>query len=149
MGTVCRICDRKFFLRLTYQDFATELMQLEALTDQVQGELQDQQEVLTQIMNDTALYNQQIIEEDERFQAVMIESAKDLEFLQNQKDQLSKQRDELKLKVETRRQKHVKTGAQLQQQEMELNELRLKVERERNDKSLKNTEVSRFSEFQS
>lgn len=40
-------------------------------------------------------------------------------------------------------------GAQLQQQEMELNELRLKVERERNDKSLKNTEVSRFSEFQS
>ena len=78
-------------------------MQLEALTDQVQGELQDQQEVLTQIMNDTALYNQQIIEEDERFQAVMIESAKDLEFLQNQKDQLSKQRDELKLKVETRR----------------------------------------------
>ena len=103
MGTVCRICDRKFFLRLTYQDFASELMQLEALTDQVQGELQDQQEVLTQIMNDTALYNQQIIEEDERFQAVMIESAKDLEFLQNQKDQLSKQRDELKLKVETRR----------------------------------------------
>ena len=149
MGTVCRICDRKFFLRLTYQDFATELMQLEALTDQVQGELQDQQEVLTQIMNDTALYNQQIIEEDERFQAVMIESAKDLEFLQNQKDQLSKQRDELKLKVETRRQKHTKMGAQLQQQEMELNELRLKVERERNDKSLKNTEVSRFSEFQS
>jgi hypothetical protein len=26
MGTVCRICDRKFFLRLTYQDFANELM---------------------------------------------------------------------------------------------------------------------------
>jgi hypothetical protein len=55
----------------------------------------------------------------------------------------------LKVKVEIRRQKHIKLGAQLQQQEMELNELRLKVERERNEKSLKNTEVSRFSEFQS
>jgi hypothetical protein len=51
------------------------------------------------------------------------------------------------VKVETRRQKHVKLGTQLQQQEMELSELRLKVERERNEKSVKNTEISRFSEF--
>jgi hypothetical protein len=33
------------------------------------------------MMNDTAMFNQQIVEEDERFQAVLIESAKDLEFL--------------------------------------------------------------------
>ena len=39
MGIVCRICDRKFFLRLTYQEYANELMQLEAMTDQVQTEL--------------------------------------------------------------------------------------------------------------
>ena len=38
---------------------------------------------------------------------------------------------------------------QLQQQELELSELRLKLERERAERSLKNTELSRFSEFQS
>ena len=38
-------------------------------------------------------------------------------------------------------------SAQIQQQELELSELRLKVERERHEKSLKNTEISRFSEF--
>ena len=81
MGTVCRICDRKFILRLTYQEFANELMQLEGMTDQVQAELQDQQQELTQIMNETDMYNQQIIEEDERFQAVMNESKRELEFL--------------------------------------------------------------------
>lgn len=32
-------------------------------------------------MNDTAMFNQQIVEEEEKFQAVMIESEKDLEFL--------------------------------------------------------------------
>lgn len=34
-GRICRICDRKFFLRLTYLDFANELNQLEEMTDQV------------------------------------------------------------------------------------------------------------------
>lgn len=55
----------------------------------------------------------------------------------------------MKTKVETRKLKHIKISAQLQYQEQELYELRVKVERESNERSLKNTEISNFSEFQS
>ena len=64
MGRVCRICDRKFFLRASFQQYAGQLQYYVSETVVVEKELEELQEEIDEIADQQVEINAMIDEEE-------------------------------------------------------------------------------------
>jgi|688.fasta_scaffold549111_1 hypothetical protein len=49
MGKVCRVCDKKFFLRAVYQEYANDMVKLDLQNEMLQTDLSAKEQELINV----------------------------------------------------------------------------------------------------
>lgn len=129
-GRVCRVCDRKFFLRATYQEYADDIIKLDLHNDILQAELNQKEQELLNSQEETKEYESMIHDEEEHFKEVAADNKRKLEELQEKQSQLNTENEVLSQKLISRKATTTDLRKQIMQAELEVEQLKQKLRSE-------------------
>ena len=88
MGRVCRICDRKFFLRASFEKHAKEIKHYTDLEASKASDLTRKQRKLGDLQNSALVYKQNTMSEEQRHDDLAATAKQQLEELRQFEEEL-------------------------------------------------------------
>ena len=102
LGRCCRICDRKFFLRASFQHYSGEISFYFEETEMIEECLHEEELIFDKIISERAEIDEKLAEEEKRYSQTDEDIRIELEKAQTDYERLKAQRDTLMKKLQIR-----------------------------------------------
>ena len=103
MGKVCRICDRKFFIRASFETHANDIKFYQDQTQKVEAELDIQDNLHADLLEQARLVRKMTSDEEKRNNNLYLATKDKLEDLRESETELKRLSDSFTQKVKMRK----------------------------------------------